>query len=109
MAKEVKIEVVEVRDVKLDNGRTFKAYKTQITGGSLKGKVVDLKFRADAKNVPQERCWIYVDNDQFNVSKSGRYPCVWVNTVNHIEPLKARSNTEDYFTSADEESEESPF
>lgn len=98
MAKEVKIEVVEVKDVKLDNGRTFKAYKTEIKAGDGKEKqVVDLKFRRDAKNVPQERCYIYVDVDQFNVSKKGRYPVVWVNTVNRIEPIKTRANAEDYF------------
>ena len=98
MAKEVKIEVVEVKDVKLDNGRTFKAYKTEIKSGDGKEKqVVDLKFRRDAKNVPQERCYIYVDVDQFNVSKKGRYPVVWVNTVNRIEPVKTRANAEDYF------------
>lgn len=98
MAKEVKMEVVEVREVKLENGRTFKAYKTEITAGSLKGQIVDLKFRQDAKNVPQERCYIFVDVDQFNVSKKGRYPVVWVNTVNRIEPLKTKNNAEDYFT-----------
>lgn len=98
MAKEVKIEVVEVKDVKLDNGRTFKAYKTEIKVGDGKEKqVVDLKFRREAKNVPQERCYIYVDVDQFNVSKKGRYPVVWVNTVNRIEPIKTRANAEDYF------------
>lgn len=97
MAKEVKIEVVEVKDVE-KNGLKFKAYKTEIKAGDGKEKqVVDLKFRRDAKNVPQERCYIYVDVDQFNVSKKGRYPVVWVNTVNRIEPIKTRANAEDYF------------
>ena len=108
MAKEVKIEVIEVRDVEAA-GRKFKAYKTIITAGELKGQVVDLKFRRDAKNVPTERCYLYVDGDQFNVSRKGRYPCVWVNTVNRIEPLKARTNGTDYFTAADDESATSPF
>ena len=108
MAKEVKIEVVEVKDIEAA-GRKFKAYKTIITAGDLKGQVVDLKFRRDAKNVPSERCFIYVEADQFNVSRKGRYPVVWVNTVARIEPLKARSTGTDYFTAADEESADSVF
>lgn len=109
MAKEVKIEVVEVRDVKLDNGRTFKAYKTIPTGGKYKGEKIDLKFVQGAENVPQERCFIYVDSDQYNLSERGRFPVYWIKTVKRIEPLKARTKADDDFTAADEESAESPF
>lgn len=108
MAKEVKIEVVEVKDVK-SGDRKFKAYKTIITAGELKGTVVDLKFRRDARNVPQERCFIFVDADQFNVSRKGRYPVVWVNTVNRIEPLKSKASAADYFAAEDEQAEDNPF
>lgn len=108
MAKEVKIEVVEVKDVE-KNGLKFKAYKTEIKGDDGKKQVVDLKFRREAKNVPQERCYIYVDVDQFNVSRKGRWPVVWVNTVARIEPLKARTAAEQYFTVVDTESADSPF
>jgi len=109
MAKEVKIEVVEVRDVKLEGGRSFKSYKTIPSGGKYKGVKVDLKFVQGAENVPQERCYIYVDSDQYNLSERGRYPVYWVKTVKRIEPFKARTDAMDDFTTADEESADSPF
>lgn len=99
MAKELKIKVVEVRDVETQSGNKFKAYKTV----DKNGKTMDLKFRRDAKNVPQERCWIYVDADKCNVTKNTEYPCCWVNTVNRIEPLEVKINAEDYFDAADGE------
>lgn len=109
MAKEVKIEVVEVRDVKLESGRSFKAYKTIPSGGKYKGEKVDLKFVQGAENVPQERCYIYVDSDQYNLSERGRYPVYWVKTVKRIEPFKAKADDKDDFTAVDEESADSVF
>lgn len=100
MANEVKIEIVQVKDVE-KNGAKFKAYQTIPTSGEFKGKRIDLKFRRDAKNIPSERCYIYVDDDQFNISTAGRWPVVWVNTVNRIEPLKVKTNAADYFDAAD--------
>lgn len=108
MAKEVKIEVVEVKDIEA-SGRKFKAYSTIPSGGKYKGKKVDLKFVQGAENVPQERCYIYVDSDQYNLSERGRYPVYWVKTVKRIEPFKARTDGKDDFTAADEESADSPF
>lgn len=109
MAKEVKIEVVEVKDVKLEGGRSFKAYKTIPSGGKYKGEKVDLKFVQGAENVPQERCYIYVDSDQYNLSERGRWPVYWVKTVKRIEPFKAKEDDKDDFTAVDEESVDSPF
>lgn len=106
MAKEVKIEIVQVKEIE-KNGLKFKAYQTIPTSGQFKGKRVDLKFRREAKNIPSERCYIYVDDDQFNLSTSGRWPVIWVNNVNRIEPLKPKANAADNFESAD--SDENPF
>lgn len=109
MAKEVKIEIVQVKEIE-KNGRKFKAYQTIPTSGQFKGKRVDLKFRREAKNIPSDRCYIYVDDDQFNISTAGRWPVVWVNTVNRIEPLKKKTNVADYFDAADaDESGGNPF
>lgn len=106
MAKEVKIKVVEVKDVKLQDGRTFKAYR-----GALKdGTVMDLKFRQDAQNKPSDRCWIYVSEGNFNVSRRKEYPVIWVTTVNRIEPLASKSSDAELFYSADEAAgEDNPF
>ena len=109
MAKEVKIEVVEVKDVKLEGGRSFKAYKTIPSGGKYKGAKVDLKFVQGAENIPQDRCYIYVDSDQYNLSERGRYPVYWVKTVKRIEPFKAKESDKDDFTAPDGEDVVSPF
>ena len=105
MAKELKIEVVEVRDVETKSGLKFKAYKTV----DKNGKMFDLKFRRDAKNIPSERCYIFVDSDKCNVTRNTRFPCCWVNTVNRIEPLNFRSGSERFFETADTESAEDVF
>ena len=102
MAKEVKIKIVEVKDVKLPGGRTFKAYRCALKDGN----VMDLKFRQDAQNVPSDRCWIYVSEGNFNVSRRKEYPVVWVTTVNRIEPLQAKKSDADLFYSVDEAEDE---
>lgn len=105
MAKELKIKVIEVKDVTTRDGRKFKAYRC-VDG---KGNAMDLKFVQTAHNVPTERCYIFVDSDKVNVSHRGEYPVAWVKDVNRIELLqKETTNAEDYFSSGDEEAA-SPF
>lgn len=104
MAKEVKIKIVEVKDVKLPNGIGFKAYRCALKDGN----VMDLKFQRAAHNIPTERCWIYVSEGNFNVSRRKEYPVVWVKDVNRIEPLAAKAADTSLFLAADED-EANPF
>ena len=105
MAKELKIKVVSVKEIKSKvSGQKFTVYQTV----DKQGKLMDLKFRRTAQNVPSDKCWIYVDSDKCNVSRRTEYPVLWVETVNRIEPLAVtRNNVEDYFDGAGEEV--SPF
>lgn len=108
MAKELKIKVVSVKEIKSKaTGQKFTVYQTV----DKQGKLMDLKFRRSAQNVPSDKCWIYVDSDKCNVSRRTEYPVLWVETVNRIEPLAVtRNNAEDYFDgAAGDESETSPF
>lgn len=110
MAKELKIKVATVKEVKSrTTGQKFTVYQCV----DNKGNLMDLKFRRDAQNVPKERCFIFVDDDKCNVSRKSEYPVLWVETVNRIEPLaQTRGNAADYFGSADEavqQEDPSPF
>ena len=104
MAKEVKIKITEVKNVKLPNGVAFKAYRCALKDGNI----MDLKFQRAAHNIPTERCWIYVSEGNFNVSRRKEYPVVWVKDVNRIEPITVKAADYDLFYSADE-AETNPF
>ena len=108
MAKEFKIKVATVKEVKNQKtGQKFNVYQTV----DKTGKLMDLKFRRTCANIPTERCYIFVDDDQCNVSRRTEYPTLWVSNVNRIEPLAAGAgNVGEFFETAGEaEADDNPF
>lgn len=95
---ELKIQIVKVEDIDIkEKNLHFKAYKTLTDAG----KFMDVRFRSDVKNTPEEPCIIVVDDSMCNVDDQRRYPVLWVKEVKRIEPLpKRESNVGKYFAYA---------
>lgn len=102
-----KFEIAEVRDVKTSEGRTFKAYKTY----KADGRKIDLKFVTGTKNIPLDRCYIVVDDANWNVDENRRYPCIWVkNAVEKIIPIEFGAKAkEGYGIAVDDLENTTPF
>lgn len=91
---ELKIKIIEVKDVTLEDGKKFKAYKTV----DKKGKKMDVRFTRDVHNLPTEACTIVVSPDKCNVATNRVYPILWVQEIIRIEGTERRpSNVFDYF------------
>lgn len=84
----------KVTHIKLDDGREFDTYKAV----QKDGKIVDLKFTRDVKNLPTEDCYIVVAGDKINLAKKREYPCFWVKEVSEIIPFeKQEEDLTEYF------------
>lgn len=70
--KKIKL-YVEVKKVKLENGKSFNAFKTPI--GKLN---LDVKFTKDFENVPTKSGYIEVETDKINLNTKKDFPCLWV-------------------------------
>lgn len=92
MAKEIKIRVIEVKEVTTKNGNKFNAYKTV----DKRGKKLDLRFTKEVTLLPKKPCTIIVDDDKCNVSTNREYPVLWVQEVKRIEESQRKSNVSDY-------------
>lgn len=90
---ELKIRIIEVKDVKLKDGRTFKAYKTV----GKNGRKMDARFVQGCTNVPTEPCFIYVDDNECNVDTTRQYPILWVKNVLRTESFTRKSNVTEFF------------
>lgn len=99
MAKEIKIRVIEVKEVTTKNGNKFNAYKTV----DKRGKKLDLRFTKEVTLLPKMPCTIIVDDDKCNVSTNREYPILWVQEVKRIEESQRKSNVSDYIGDYDEE------
>ncbi len=93
MSKELRIKVVEVKPVELQDGKKFTAYKVL----TKDGKKMDCKFRQEVKNTPTEPCIMIVDSDKCNVSANRQYPVLWVSEIKSLEEYEQTSNSEKYF------------
>lgn len=76
----LKIEILKRVRTTAD-GRNFDTYKAV----EKSGKLVDLKFTKDVKNMPNESGFIYVENDKINLSNKSKYPVYWVKGVSRYE------------------------
>lgn len=92
MAKEIKIRVIEVKEITTKNGNKFNAYKTV----DKRGKKLDLRFTKEVTLLPKKPCTIIVDDDKCNVSTNREYPVLWVQEVKRIEESQRKSNVSDY-------------
>lgn len=105
---ELKITVAKVERIKdKDRGLDFLAYKTL----TKKGKFMDLRFRREVKNAPEEPCVIVVNEEKCNVDDQRKYPVLWVSEIKRIEPFEQKkSNASKYFGTDDDEAEsDMPF
>ena len=91
--QEIKIKIVEVKEVTTDDGHKFNTFKTV----DKSGKLMDVRFTRACKTIPESPCTIVVSPDMANVAKNRQYPCVWVKDVIRIEETPYESNIGDYF------------
>lgn len=100
MAKEIKIRVIEVKEVTARSGNKFMAYKTV----DKRGKKLDLRFTREVTLLPKKPCTIIVNDDKCNVSTNREYPILWVQEVIRIEDTTQRkTNVSEYIGEDDEE------
>ena len=93
----MKIKVIEVKEIKTNDGKQFMAYKTVGKGG----RKMDLRFVKGCQNIPTEPCYIEVEDDDANVDTTRQYPIVWVKQVKSILPFERKSNLSDFFGDED--------
>lgn len=70
-AKEITL-YINVKHIKLDNGKEFDAYKTPI--GKLN---LDVKFNKDAER-PEKDGYYTFKTDEINLNTQGDYPVLWI-------------------------------
>ena len=61
------------KKVKLDDGKTFDAFKTQF--GRLN---VDVKFTKNCKDVPKKSGYCQFDAERLNINTQKDYPVIWI-------------------------------
>ena len=85
-----KIEILK-RTITTKEGKSFDAFKAV----QKDGKLIDLKKKKEVKNLPSESCFMFVEKENLNVNRSGKYPVVWVAKVEKYEESKTiRDNTD---------------
>ena len=103
--KEIKIRVIEVKEITAKNGNKFNAYKTV----DKRGKKLDLRFTRDVTLLPKKPCTIIVPEDKCNVSTNREYPVLWVQEVLRIEETQRKTNVSDYIGDEDADPNEFPL
>jgi len=93
----IKIKVIEVKEIKTNDGKSFTAYKTVGKGG----RKMDLRFVKGCHNVPTEPCYIEVNDEDANVDNTRQYPICWVKEVQSILPFERKNNIHDFFGDED--------
>lgn len=103
---EIKIKIIEVKELSTKDGNKFNSYKTL----NKKGKKMDVRFTRDCSIKPKEPCFVICNEDDCNVDVSRQYPCLWIREALRTEPIIKKSNVHDFLGSDDqEETEEHPF
>lgn len=88
----IEISVKTVRFAGEEKEESFLAYK-----GFTKKGWIDLKFTKDVKDVPTKNGFIYVESENVNVNRTGRFPVIWVKKVEKFEEITFTQKIEDYF------------
>ena len=89
----IEISVKTVRYAGEEKEESFLAYK-----GFTKKGWIDLKFTKDVENVPTKNGFIYVENENVNVNRTGRFPVIWVKKIEKFEEITFTQKIEDYFS-----------
>ena len=92
MANYDKIKIVNVKEVTLEGGKKFLAYKTV---DPKTGNLIDLKFVSTVKNTPEEKCFIIVPEDAWNIARNKEYPVCWVKEISKIVPFTSEKKKDD--------------
>ena len=90
----LKIEV-SVKTVKYageEKEESFLAYR-----GFTKKGWIELKFTKDVDNAPTKNGYIYVEKENLNVNRTGRFPVIWVKKIEKFEEITFAQKIEDYF------------
>lgn len=81
MAKVKYLEIpVLVKELETKEGKKFNVYKAVQNNG----KLIDLKFRREVKNLPEQNCIIRVLPENVNIDKTRRYPALWCKKIEEI-------------------------
>lgn len=91
-----KIEIIK-RVVTTKEGKSFDTFKAV----QKNGKLIDCKFTKDVKNLPDESCFMYVEEDKINIDKNKKYPTLWVKKVVKYEESISKETTLDEFDDAE--------
>jgi len=91
----MKIKIIEVNEITTKSGSTFTAYKAV----TKEGRKIDCRFTraVDPKMLPQQPCYIVVDENMANVDTNRQYPVLWVKDIISVEPFESRNNLSDFF------------
>lgn len=81
-----KIQIL-VTPRKTSEGRSFNTYKTTTKNGRL----MDVKFRKEVKELPTTNCYAIIGVDNMNVDANRQYPLLWVSAVESYESYKDNS------------------
>lgn len=82
-----KIKLIVKVGTKSD-GKKFDYYKTSLENG----KLMDVRFTKDVKNVPSKTCFIYVNEKDINLDSKREYPCYWVKHIESVEEIEYTNN-----------------
>ena len=88
----IEISVKTVRFAGEEKEESFLAYK-----GFTKKGWIDLKFTIVVKDVPSKNGYIYVESENVNVNRTGRFPVIWVKKIEKFEEINFTQKIEDYF------------
>ena len=91
----MKIKIINVDEITTKTGNKFMAFKAV----TKEGKKIDCRFTraVDPNMIPDQPCYIIVDDDKANVDTNRQYPVLWVKEVKSIEPFESRNNLTDFF------------
>lgn len=75
----------------------FYAYHTY----NKDAKKVTVKFTKMVKNAPTERCYVRVQNTEWNLDKTSRFPTIWIKEIEETLPITKQNKAVDDFEDLD--------
>lgn len=90
---EVKIRLTKVEEITAKNGNKFLAYKAV----QKNGKLIDVRFRREVKDVPDHPCIITVLDGNWNIDRNRLYPCIWIKAIASVEEFEPVTSADDIF------------
>jgi hypothetical protein len=98
----VKVLEIEVHEITVKNSdgsikNKFNAYKTYLTNG----KIMDVRFPQQVKNLPKENCYIKVNSNDVNIDKSHKFPRMWIQEILEIIERKALQRKPEQYKEVD--------